>query len=211
MTKLFISRLKYCSFSNVNNLQIKHKPSVKKRTEHLIYFHSIYKTIQQHNIGTTIKNLPLCQSHKLNWLKFLALLKSKATNNWNGIERAGLVFPGTVDLMLLPIHPVLQLTGEFVFIILAQLTTFFNHNLLGSLPALWSESFQFLDNIHAFDDTSEDHMLVVQPASLDSCYEELASVGVGTRVGHGHDTCTSSYLTLVTNRIVSLSNNVRRL
>lgn len=51
-----------------------------------------------------------------------------------------------------------------------------------------AERFQLLHDIHALNHTAEDNVLVVEPAGLHSGNEELTAVGVGTSIGHGHDT-----------------------
>ena len=40
----------------------------------------------------------------------------------------------------------------------------------------------FVDDIHTFNDLSEDDMLVVEEGSWDSGNEELTSIGVRTRI-----------------------------
>lgn len=54
-----------------------------------------------------------------------------------------------------------------------------------------AEGFQLLNNVHAFNNAAENDVLVVQPAGLNSGDEELASVGVGASIGHGHDARSS--------------------
>lgn len=68
-----------------------------------------------------------------------------------------------------------------------QLTTVGDNNLLGSLSRLVSIRFNLSDNIHALDDSAEDNVAIVQPRGLHGGNEELRSVGVGSGVGHRHD------------------------
>jgi len=51
--------------------------------------------------------------------------------------------------------------------------------------------FQLLNDIHALHNTAKHDVLVVQPAGLNSGDEELASIGVGSSISHGHDTRAS--------------------
>lgn len=74
-----------------------------------------------------------------------------------------------------------------------QLSTVCDNNFLRGFTRLWSQSFDFLHNVHAFHDASEDHVPVIQPGSLDCRDEELRSIGVGTSVGHRHDTWTGVF------------------
>ena len=66
-------------------------------------------------------------------------------------------------------------------------------NLDGSASGttLRSNSFDRLDDIHSFDNRSEDTMLSIKPGCLSGTEEELGSVGVGSSVGHREDSGTS--------------------
>lgn len=59
------------------------------------------------------------------------------------------------------------------------------------LTGFGSNGLDFLDDVHAFSDGSEDAMLAIQPGGLDGAEEELRSVGIGSSVGHGQDTGSS--------------------
>lgn len=69
-----------------------------------------------------------------------------------------------------------------------QLATVGNNDLLGGFSGLVAIRFDFSDHIHALDDGAKDNVTVVQPGGLHGGYEELGSVGVGSGVGHRHDT-----------------------
>lgn len=60
-------------------------------------------------------------------------------------------------------------------------------DVLRGLARLASVRLDLLDDVHAFDDGSENDVTVVQPRSFDSRDEELRAVGVGSGVGHAHD------------------------
>src|SRR5699024_7757584 len=59
---------------------------------------------------------------------------------------------------------------------------------LASLARLRAVALDLLDDFHAIDDGSEDDVLAIQPGSLHGGDEELGSVGVGSSIGHRHDT-----------------------
>ena len=67
------------------------------------------------------------------------------------------------------------------------LATVSNDDLLGGLAGLGAEALDLLDNVHALDDLAEHDVLAIKPLGLGSAEEELASVGVGSGVGHGED------------------------
>lgn len=71
-----------------------------------------------------------------------------------------------------------------------QSTTISDNNLLVCLARLGTVTFDFFNNIHAFNNLTEDNVFVVQPSGLDGTDEELRTVGVGTSVGHGQNTGT---------------------
>ena len=54
--------------------------------------------------------------------------------------------------------------------------------LLGRFAGLGSIRFDGLDDVHSFDDASEDNVFSVEPLGLDRAEEELRSVGVGASV-----------------------------
>lgn len=57
----------------------------------------------------------------------------------------------------------------------------------GLVPAVSLSPLDRLHHIHAFHHLTKDHVLAVQPWSLNSAEEELRSVGVGASIGHGED------------------------
>lgn len=59
-----------------------------------------------------------------------------------------------------------------------ELTTVVNDNLGAGGTRARADSFNRLDNIHAFRNSSEDDVLAVQPRSLGRAKEELRAVGV---------------------------------
>jgi len=63
-----------------------------------------------------------------------------------------------------------------------------NDDRLGGLSALGSNLLDVLDDVHTFNNLSEDNVLSVQPCGLDSAQEELRSVGVRSGIGHGENT-----------------------
>ena len=67
------------------------------------------------------------------------------------------------------------------------LATVSDDDLLGGLAGLGAKALDLLDNVHALDDLAEHDVLAIQPLGLGSAEEELASVGVGSSVGHGQD------------------------
>lgn len=81
---------------------------------------------------------------------------------------------------------------SFYFPNLRELATVSNDNsALGLVLCASGGVFDFLDNIHPFDDLTEDNVLVVQPSGLHSANEELAAIGVGSSIGHGQNTLAS--------------------
>ncbi|KNC33742.1 hypothetical protein FF38_09079 [Lucilia cuprina] len=71
-----------------------------------------------------------------------------------------------------------------------QSTTVGDNNLLVCLAGLGAVTFDLLNNIHAFNDLTEDNVFVVQPSGLDGTDEELRTVGVGSSIGHRQNTGT---------------------
>lgn len=65
-----------------------------------------------------------------------------------------------------------------------------HNNLLGGLAGLVAEGFNLPDDVHALDNAAENDVAIVEPGGLHGGDEELGSVGVGTGVGHRHDTGT---------------------
>jgi hypothetical protein len=59
-----------------------------------------------------------------------------------------------------------------------------NGDLLGGLAALGTIGIDLLDDLHAFDDLTEDDVLAVQPLGLGRAHEELRAVRVGSVVRH---------------------------
>lgn len=72
-----------------------------------------------------------------------------------------------------------------------QLSTVGDHNLLGGLSGLVAVGFDLPDDVHAFDDASEDDVAIIEPGGLHGGDEELGSVGVRAGVGHRHDSGAS--------------------
>lgn len=68
-----------------------------------------------------------------------------------------------------------------------ELATVADGDVLRWLARLAAKRLNLLNNIHALNDGSEDNMTVIQPRGLHGGDEELRSVGVGTGVGHRHD------------------------
>lgn len=71
-----------------------------------------------------------------------------------------------------------------------ELTAINNLDWLDWFATRCSSSFNLADNVHAFNNTAKNDVLAIQPRSLGSAEEELASVGVGASIGHGEDTWT---------------------
>ena len=69
-----------------------------------------------------------------------------------------------------------------------ELTTVGNDNWLLGLARLGADTFDCLDDVHTFDDTSEHDMLAIEPWGFNGADEELGTVGVWSSVGHGEDT-----------------------
>lgn len=68
------------------------------------------------------------------------------------------------------------------------MTTVSDDDLLGGSTGTTANGLNSLDNIHTTGDLTEDDMLTIQPAGDDGGDEELATVGVGTSIGHGQET-----------------------
>ena len=73
---------------------------------------------------------------------------------------------------------------------LAKLSTVSDHDRFLGGSVLGTDLLDGLDHIHALGHSSEDNVCAIQPRSGHSADEELTSVGVFTRVGHGQDTLT---------------------
>ena len=71
------------------------------------------------------------------------------------------------------------------------MSTISDHDLLARLAGLGSERLDFLDDIHALADLTENNMLSIKPLGLGSAEEELASIGVGASIGHGENSRSS--------------------
>jgi len=68
-----------------------------------------------------------------------------------------------------------------------ELATISNDNLLTSGTFLCADTLHLLYDVVAIDDTSKDGMLAIKPWGRLCGDEELGTVGVGTRVGHGEE------------------------
>lgn len=77
---------------------------------------------------------------------------------------------------------VIGLIGLDAIANLGQLTTISNNDFLSGLAALVAESFNLLNNVHAFNNGTEDNMTVIQPGGLNSCNEELRTICVGSSI-----------------------------
>ena len=71
------------------------------------------------------------------------------------------------------------------------MSTISDHDLLACLARLGSKRFNFLDDIHALADLTENNVLSIKPLGLGSAEEELASIGVGASIGHGENSRSS--------------------
>ena len=60
-------------------------------------------------------------------------------------------------------------------------------DFLGGFAALSAACFQFLNDVHTFDDSAEYDVLVVEPRGLLRGDEELRAIGVRTSIGHRHN------------------------
>jgi len=65
-----------------------------------------------------------------------------------------------------------------------ELAGLVDRNLFARFAALGAVGLNLLDDIHALDHRSEDHVLAVEPRGLHCGQEELRPIGVGTCVGH---------------------------
>jgi len=61
-------------------------------------------------------------------------------------------------------------------------------DFLASFAGVASNQFDLVDDVHTSRHPSEDDVLSIQPTGLGGAEEELTSVGVGARVGHGENT-----------------------
>lgn len=68
-----------------------------------------------------------------------------------------------------------------------------NGNRLSGFVARGLDIFHGVDNVHTLKNMSKDDVSVIEPRSLDSANEELASVGVTASVSHGEHTGTSVF------------------
>lgn len=66
-----------------------------------------------------------------------------------------------------------------------ELTAVGDENLLGGLARVGAQSLHLLHHILTTDNLTKDHVLTIQPLSASSSNEELATVSVGTGIGHG--------------------------
>ena len=89
--------------------------------------------------------------------------------------------------------------------LILQLSTFFNFDWPRRFTTLGSNAFNFLDNVHAFDHTSENNMLnivdkdqlslpelqsylSIKPLSLDCAKEKLRTICARSSIGHWENT-----------------------
>ena len=73
---------------------------------------------------------------------------------------------------------------------LLKLSTVSNGDLLAGLALPGPKALHGLHNIHASFHLAKDHMLAIQPLSLDSADEKLGTVCVGSSICHGQDART---------------------
>lgn len=64
-----------------------------------------------------------------------------------------------------------------------KLATVADDDVLLWFPTLSALAFDGLDDVHAFDDSTENNVTVVQPGSFHGCNEELGTVCVWSSVG----------------------------
>ena len=76
-------------------------------------------------------------------------------------------------------------TGKHHSYLLLELARVHNRNLALGSPAVGSLSLDFLDKLYSFNNFPKDNMTTIKPRCLNSSNEELRSVCVGSRVGHG--------------------------
>merc|ERR1719198_1270970 len=67
---------------------------------------------------------------------------------------------------------------------LTQLPTILDNDLFIGPPGAAAETFDFLDNVHAFCHRSKDHMFAIKPCSFYGTEKELGAVCVRSSVGH---------------------------
>jgi hypothetical protein len=91
---------------------------------------------------------------------------------------------------------------------LRKLSAVLDHNSLRSFAISRANSFHGINDIHTFNDFTEDDMLTIQPLSFRNSDEELGAVGVGASIGHGKKTRLGVCLTEV---LISESAAVDRL
>ncbi len=73
-------------------------------------------------------------------------------------------------------------TVLYGFELLFEFAAVFDHNLLAGAAAVASERFDVLNYIHTLDDSTENHVLTIEPLGLYRCDKELRPVGIATSV-----------------------------
>lgn len=68
-----------------------------------------------------------------------------------------------------------------------NLSTRIDDDLFRSSAASGAEGFDLSDDVHAFNNLSEDNVVTIEPRRLNSADEELGSVGVGSSVSHAQN------------------------
>jgi hypothetical protein len=66
-------------------------------------------------------------------------------------------------------------------------SAFLDGNSLGSLSTLASHLFNRVHNVQSCCHFAKDNVLSIEPRGVSGADEELAAVGIGTRVGHAQD------------------------
>ena len=89
-----------------------------------------------------------------------------------------------------------------------ELTTIGDSHSLRGLSGLGTDRLNSLHHVQTLSDFSENNVLSIKPRGGDSANEELRSVGVGSRVGHGQN---SSPVVLVDEVLIRKLSAVDRL
>lgn len=85
------------------------------------------------------------------------------------------------------ILPIFKHTLSPGIVVSLQLATVGNDDLLGRPSGLGAVTLDLLHHIHALDHDAKHHVTLIEPRGLHRGDKELGSVGVGTSIGHRHD------------------------